>query len=317
MYLKSKITLFFILCFVFVSLASNAIAQDVTTQTNNPYIKSSKEEVLVENPAVCSKEPFSKQPLECWHGEKIIFKPYDERSKSIIEHYGYQVVTRSPTGHDHPTYKEAVGRIGTISIIKNQPYKKYYTVEITMDDNGQKYYKTGLLEYKDSAELKDIVFIKYIDEARKTYINKKLWDDFNTKITIKNVVVSDQLGKSVKLIGLDSENNEKEVDVDILSCKYKCLYTEDLKIVRAASVKKEQDSLKHKYKKYKWSNKVWKAIFNGKVYRGMSKLQAQLSWGEPESINRTSGSYGTHEQWVYGGNNYLYFENGVLTSIQN
>lgn len=41
------------------------------------------------------------------------------------------------------------------------------------------------------------------------------------------------------------------------------------------------------------------------------------SWGKPNSINRTTNKYGTHEQWVYGDGNYLYFENGVLTSIQN
>jgi len=41
------------------------------------------------------------------------------------------------------------------------------------------------------------------------------------------------------------------------------------------------------------------------------------SWGKPNDINRTIGGYGTHEQWCYGGNNYLYFEDGILTDIQN
>jgi hypothetical protein len=41
------------------------------------------------------------------------------------------------------------------------------------------------------------------------------------------------------------------------------------------------------------------------------------SWGKPESVNKTTNSYGTREQWVYGGRNYLYFEDGKLTSIQN
>jgi hypothetical protein len=51
---------------------------------------------------------------------------------------------------------------------------------------------------------------------------------------------------------------------------------------------------------------------------GMSKEEALASsWGRPESVNRTTNAYGTREQWVYGGGNYLYFENGVLTSIQN
>lgn len=41
------------------------------------------------------------------------------------------------------------------------------------------------------------------------------------------------------------------------------------------------------------------------------------SWGQPRSINRTTTAIGTSEQWVYGGGNYLYFQNGRLTSIQN
>ena len=40
-------------------------------------------------------------------------------------------------------------------------------------------------------------------------------------------------------------------------------------------------------------------------------------WGEPESINRTVTGNHVYEQWVYGYPNYLYFEDGILTSIQN
>jgi len=61
---------------------------------------------------------------------------------------------------------------------------------------------------------------------------------------------------------------------------------------------------------------AWKA--KGGVRIGMTASEVRSSnWGKPESVNRSTGSYGVHEQWVYGGNNYLYFENGVLKSIQN
>ena len=53
------------------------------------------------------------------------------------------------------------------------------------------------------------------------------------------------------------------------------------------------------------------------VSLGMSQQDViDSSWGKPRDINRTIGSYGTHEQWVYGGG-YLYFENGILKTIQN
>jgi hypothetical protein len=50
---------------------------------------------------------------------------------------------------------------------------------------------------------------------------------------------------------------------------------------------------------------------------GMSEQDAlDSSWGKPQKINRTTNAYGVSEQWVYDGG-FLYFKDGVLTSIQN
>lgn len=66
----------------------------------------------------------------------------------------------------------------------------------------------------------------------------------------------------------------------------------------------------------KWGKRVLTTIANGKVFIGMTKPQVIASWGQPSDINRTAGSWGVHEQWVYG-SNYLYFENGILKSWQD
>jgi hypothetical protein len=39
-------------------------------------------------------------------------------------------------------------------------------------------------------------------------------------------------------------------------------------------------------------------------------------WGYPDHINKTTTASGIKEQWVYGSNKYLYFQDGVLTAIQ-
>ncbi len=67
-------------------------------------------------------------------------------------------------------------------------------------------------------------------------------------------------------------------------------------------------------KKYGASNA--KLIVEGKVRIGMTKAMCEEAWGSPDKINKTIGSWGTHEQWVYG-NSYLYFEGNKLTTIQN
>ena len=73
-----------------------------------------------------------------------------------------------------------------------------------------------------------------------------------------------------------------------------------------------------------WSEQVKSGILNGKILIGMTKEQVLASWGEPGKINRSVGTWGVHEQWVYGGcsqyrcnYNYLYFEEEILTSWQD
>lgn len=73
--------------------------------------------------------------------------------------------------------------------------------------------------------------------------------------------------------------------------------------------------------KIKSDNAKFDAMIDGKVMRGMSESQVQNAWGRPTKINRSVGSYGTHEQWVYdrgrNGAQYVYFENGVVASMQS
>lgn len=62
----------------------------------------------------------------------------------------------------------------------------------------------------------------------------------------------------------------------------------------------------------------WKAReARGGIRIGMTMKKVRDStWGDPEKINRTITINGTTEQWVYS-NGYLYFKNGILTTIQN
>lgn len=55
------------------------------------------------------------------------------------------------------------------------------------------------------------------------------------------------------------------------------------------------------------------------VRLGMTEKQVinGTNWGHPKSVNRSVGSWGVHEQWIYGGGHYLYFQNGRLTAYQN
>lgn len=53
---------------------------------------------------------------------------------------------------------------------------------------------------------------------------------------------------------------------------------------------------------------------------GMNPDEVRNStWGEPSDINKTTTKYGVREQWVYRSsmkNKYIYFEDGLVTAIQ-
>ena len=67
----------------------------------------------------------------------------------------------------------------------------------------------------------------------------------------------------------------------------------------------------------KYGKERGKMISEGYIKIGMTKNMCIDAWGGPQKINKTTGSYGVHEQWVYGLNSYVYFQNGVITTIQN
>ena len=85
------------------------------------------------------------------------------------------------------------------------------------------------------------------------------------------------------------------------------------------TVIKRFDSLAKKYGK---ANA--KLIIEGRVRLGWTREMCRESWGSPDDINTMTGSWGVHEQWVYEysfSDSYsmycLYFENGILTTIQD
>jgi hypothetical protein len=90
------------------------------------------------------------------------------------------------------------------------------------------------------------------------------------------------------------------------------IYAEPPQVIAAREMKeKEKEKKASADARAKWKAK-------GGVRVGMTINQVLASnWGKPNKVNRSTNKYGVREQWVYEDSNYLYFENGILTSIQN
>ena len=65
-----------------------------------------------------------------------------------------------------------------------------------------------------------------------------------------------------------------------------------------------------------YGSEIGQQLLDGYYWIGMTGDMALVSLGNPWRINKSVGSWGVHEQWVYS-STYLYFENGILDSYQN
>ena len=94
---------------------------------------------------------------------------------------------------------------------------------------------------------------------------------------------------NIKLYYVDKENNKLHVETNIneeINCDFE---------------KKNYEIIKRK-----------------EPVIGMTEDEVKKStWGSTNDINRTTTSNGVIEQWCYTGYRYIYFRNGIVTSIQD
>lgn len=82
---------------------------------------------------------------------------------------------------------------------------------------------------------------------------------------------------------------------------------------------KKQAVANEKYKSSlisKYGKNIGVKIYNKQAELGMTSAMISTIMGKPNEINRSGGSWGIHEQWIYD-NIYLYFENDTLKSWQD
>lgn len=218
-------------------------------------------------------------------------------------------------------YKQYVGRVGKIIGLAEKNSSKqllsiYTPLQIQMEDNNEKIRIVLIGGHS-------LVPVAPIDKARMTYKGKTIWfrdtslstydqerdslgmlnlPKLYMPLAVVDVVVSWNTISPIRLILKTKSGEEGYLDFSINDFEEKFsdnFFTRDPRTV------------------YKWSANAWAYIEDGQVWIGMTKAQAQLAWGEPNSVNRTTTRRGVLEQWVYGSGSYLYFANGVLTSYQN
>lgn len=248
--------------------------------------------------------------------QEVVFVQKDKKLAS----FGYSSVTTNISGiNTSLSYRNYVDKKGEIIGERTNGFSNYYEIKL---ENGETVFSTYSSDKYDIREGKyhsmdDFYFVEDYEKAKKWLnkyvyvVNKYKWniellnyddnDNFIGKITIENYEKVKVLNVLAKVFGkgsgissfyilVEKENGEKGyIQYEMLS----------------------SDNIITKY-----DINIQKLIQERKIIIGMTQEQVLLSWGKPDDINRNVGSWGNHEQWIYG-NSYIYFKNGKLTSWQD
>ncbi|HEY8803705.1 MAG TPA: hypothetical protein VIM42_01105 [Clostridium sp.] len=158
-------------------------------------------------------------------------------------------------------------------------------------------YRTAVDKIKQCIKLEDDSQIKLAKE----YASSK---EYKTAIQCVNTALSIDASNQ-QLIDLKNKYTNEKADAEANA------------VAEANAKAKADDIAKAKADAVVKANADAKARTKG-VKIGMTTDECINSiWGKPNSIHRTTTANGTSEQWVYGNTSYLYFDNGILTNIQN
>jgi len=199
----------------------------------------------------------------------------------------------------------------TIPFIEfGKDYEKEYFLKLVRKDNSD----TVFYHYDGYEHNFPFIVVGFFEKQKKIFVGKEfVFNDIEfdgaTDIQTGKIVTikSGQKWKCVDLTIEDKYYNLSLIFENSLGEKTANLFDRVLNVSYTA---KEADSYKKKF-----GENIWKTILAGKVKIGMTKEMCELSWGEPQNINKTIISNKVREQWVYT-DNYLYFDNGILTAIQ-
>lgn len=231
------------------------------------------------------------------------------------------------------------------TLFEKGEYKQYiidYNTDKFEDDPfysfGEKYYYQSLHEflnndYKKVLELSDLVNldeINPINEEEESIIGE---------IAVARCRISFDKNDLDSCIDVMKENNYTDETNDILGLMYAIQFDrtgkeKDMLLhylvelesghVLSSPFKEEYEKLLNKYKgteEYEYAKELQNIDYDEPIIKrpeiGMTANEVIEIWGNPIDINRTETTYGVSEQWVFFGDKYVYFEDGIVTSIQD
>jgi hypothetical protein len=243
-----------------------------------------------------------------------LIKKYLDKNIIIQE---YSVFTKKKMKNSKAKMKITIGKVKDVGMDMAKYWEDYDNYD------NKKYEKQYSRKYLDSSKMFEIT--KILLAEPKNGVDKYYKLVFHLKNSKNNIEVMEYNEIKNRIIFLKDFN----IEADLIE-ERDLIKKDSLERVRVAETKLENEQVEliiAKNEKARTERRISLAIKYGidlgetiaknKISIGMTKEMCRDSWGEPNSINKTTNSYGTREQWVYSRGRYLYFDKEKLTTVQN
>jgi hypothetical protein len=312
-----------------------AISMPAGAQTGAPFLRPEPVVPLLE-PA-CPTAGLSRIPVRCWTGQKFIILPKTIGSRSK----DYPEIERFAPRYGHPAYGEIAGKVVMVTKVVWEEYSlspnsNGWVVAFKTGENGPFFTTTSTIHPgggKDDAVVGCFGLARDILSARRDYLGKSYWPVLSAlpaldgsdqtsptpmvslnkfePTTVVDVLASPIAAVPTRIVVKNAVGQEGYFDIAMSGTNRGLHKSKDGE--RFSDFMSESDpKLAHD-----WSTDIWKAIESGTVAKGMTMEQVRLSLGDPIDISRATIAGQMHEQWVYTGGRYLYFEGGILNATGN
>lgn len=240
-------------------------------------------------------------PKDSLDNDSYVYKPIAGKGKEIVS-----------------SYSELVGKyykILSIQVGKTSPYQTTYWFQLVGEDKTPFYFRWQLANINYTTTT-DFITLGYYEKMKQIFVGKEFYSISSMerpKVDSKETIKTPHKTK-FKCVDIAVNVGEDDPPFAVLeNAQYGKIKGEIIKGPRLhmfVSISAYNEYIK------KYGTKFGSSVAEGSIEIGMNKKMVRDAWGAPDHVNTTTGSYGTHEQWIYG-DSYLYFKNGIVTSKQN
>lgn len=226
-------------------------------------------------------------------------------------------------------YKEIAGKVFEIVKIEERKPDYFEETYITLKQVDSAFtiehkarisrpFQKSQWEKNDSDDyvyvLPNAIYTGEIDSFKEKYLNKEFYSKFlvNWKRYKKVKIIEVGAGKEnepIRAIVVNENGDKEQIDFCTCGTNVSSVYLFSNSMNNFFTTENPKNS-------YKGKEENWELICERKIKIGFTEDELRFSWGNPNKINETTVSGKQHQQFVYS-DQYVYLENGIVTSFQS